>query len=182
MLKELKDYVTIDDSGKLVFNNEAFLSDLDRERNQASETARANTEKKLRASLEKEISEKLAKEAEMSASEKVEAQLKQLQEERIAFNKERIKHIYTSSGLFGEEEIELYSALISGDFEESSKKANSIVEARKSYNEKYEKDFMAKVQSQQPRPDGQGGAKVESEGEKYAKLHNQKKHNDIINF
>ena len=174
MAKELKDYVTFDENGKPIFDNEAFLADLDRERNQARETARTTAEKKLRASLEKEITEKLAKEAEMSASEKVEAQIKQLNEERLAFNKERIKHIYTSSGLFSDEETELFLDLSDTNYEESSKKATSIVEARKKHNEQYEKDFLAKVQAQQPRPDGNGGsAKTESEGEKYAKLHSK---------
>ena len=178
----LADYAKLDENGKLVLNTDAFKSAVDKERNQASDTARANAEKKLRADLTKEIKEQLEREASLTAEEKLKAEREALQAERLAFNKERVKNIYTSSGVFDENEVVLFADLITEDYEKSVEKANAIVEARKKRNEQYEKDFMAKVQAGQPRPDGQGGAvKTESEAQKFAKLHSTKTE-DIITF
>ena len=183
MAINLADYVKIDENGKPVFDNEAFNSALDRERNQASETARANAEKKLTAELTKKIKEDLENQANLTAEEKLKAEREAFQTERLNFNKERIKHIYSSSKLFTDEEIELFLGLSNEDYEKSSEKANAIVEARKKHNETYEKDFMAKLQTQQPRPDGNGGgsSKTESEAQKYAKKHSEKTE-EIITF
>lgn len=183
MAKELKDYVTFDDNGKPVFDNEAFIADLDRERNQASETARANAEKKLRTTLEKEIRDKVAQEAEMTANEKFEAKIKEFEEKERLFNKREVEQVFKTSNLFADEEIGIFVATLGNDQAKNLENANALVEARKKYNEKYEKDFLAKVQSQQPRPDGNGnGGKVESEAEKYAKSFGAKQENKVINF
>lgn len=183
MAKELKDYVTFDDNGKPIFDNEAFTADLDRERNQASETARSNAEKKLRANLEKEIRDKLAQEAEMTANEKFEARLKEFEEKERLFNKREVEQVFKASNLFAEEEINLLVLNLGSDQAKNLESANAFVEARKKYTEKYEKDFLAKVQSQQPRPDGNGnGGKTETEAEKYAKKHSEKQETKIINF
>lgn len=178
----LADYAKLDENGKLVLDTEAFKSAVDKERNQASDTARANAEKKLRSDLTKEIKEQLEREASLTAEEKIKAEREALQAERLAFNKERVKNVYTSSGVFDDGEVELFADLITEDYEKSLAKANAIVEARKKRNEQYEKDFMAKVQAGQPRPDGQGGAvKTESEAEKFAKKHSTKTE-EIITF
>lgn len=172
---ELKNFVTIDENGKPIFDNEAFNAELDRERNKASETAASNTEKKLRQTVEKEIRSKIEEEAALSAEEKLKIERENLEKERIAFNTERIKSVYSSSNLFSDEEIETFSKFITNDFEASHKFATDIVKQRKTYNENYERDFLSKMQSGQPRPDGNGSSgKKESDGERFAKLHSHK--------
>ena len=171
---ELKNFVTFDENGKPIFNNEAFNAELDRERNKASETATSNTEKKLRLAIEKEIRSKIEEEAAMTAEEKIKAERENLEKERLAFNVERVKNVYTSSNLFTNEEIETFSKFITADYETSHNFATQIVNQRKAYNENYERDFLAKMQKEQPRNNGGGSANTESEGAKFSKLHSQK--------
>lgn len=171
---ELKNFVTFDENGKPIFNNEAFNAELDRERNKASETATSNTEKKLRLAIEKEIRSKIEEEAAMTAEEKIKAERESLEKERLAFNVERVKNVYASSNLFTNEEIETFSKFITADYETSHNFATQIVNQRKAYNENYERDFLAKMQKEQPRNNGGGSANTESEGAKFAKLHSQK--------
>lgn len=156
-MKKLEDYVTLDENGKLVFDNEAYNADLDRERNSASETAKSNTEKKLRKQIESEVREQIENEAKLTAEQKIEQELKKLADERKAFNIERIKAKYKTDNLFDDDEIESFASLITDNFEESEKRADTMISARKKRNETYEKTLKEQFQSGLPRNDGNGG-------------------------
>ena len=156
-MKKLTDYITFDENNKPVFDETAFNSDLDRERNSASETARNNAEKKLRKDIETEIRQKIEEEAKLTAEQKLAKEKENLEAEIKKFNAERIKSLYTASGLFNENEIALYSSLITDDYEKSVETANNFIEARKGYNEKFEKEIVEKLQKGTPRGDGNGG-------------------------
>lgn len=177
---DLKNYAKLDENGKIVYDLEAFNAELDRERNKASETATSNTEKKLRTTLEKELREKIANEEKMTAEEKVKAERELLAQERLAFNKERVKNVYTSSNLFKDEEIAIFEKFITDDYEASLKIANDMVNSRKTYHENYEREFLAKMQSEEPRNNGGSGGKKETEAQMYARKHSEQNKVDIV--
>ena len=85
----IKDFVKTNEDGTTSIDaaafEAAFKSELDKARTQASETASANTEKKLRKSIEEEIRGKLEEEAKMTAEEKLKAERdKFLEEKRLS--------------------------------------------------------------------------------------------------
>ena len=179
-MKKLTDYITFDENNKPVFDEAAFNADLDRERNSASETARSNAEKKLRKDIETEIRQKIEEEAKLTAEQKLAKDKELLEAERKKFNADRIKNLYTASGLFDESEIALYSGFITEDYEKSVETANSFINARKSYQEKYEKEVVEKLQQGTPRTEGNGGnGGGESEIAKIAKSYNAVKEEEI---
>lgn len=179
-MKKLSDYVTIGEDGKPVFDNEAFQADIDRERNTASETARSNAEKQMYKNIEKEVRQKIEEEAKLTAEQKLEQERQIFETERKAFNAERIKAVYLDDNLFSKEEVEAYSPLITGNYEESLAIAQKIVEARKKRNEAYEKEFKEKMQMGQPRNEGNGeGSQGESEIAKLAKSYAPVKQEEV---
>ena len=181
-MKNLKDYITFDDNGKPIFDEAAFNADVDRERNNASETARSNAEKKLRKDVEAEIRQKIEEEAKLTAEQKLLKEKELLEAERKQFNAERIKNLYVASGMFDEAEIAMYTSRISDNYEESEKEANAFINFRKSYQEKYEKEMVEKLQSGTPRPDGNGGngGAGESEIAKIAKSYGSVKEDVVV--
>lgn len=168
-MKELKNYVTLNDKGELEFDNDAFTADLDRERNQSSETARANAEKKLRTAIESEIRQRIEDEAKLTAEERVKKEREALANERKLFNAERIKALYKTDNLFSDEEVESFSALISDDYDLSLQMATKIVEARKKHNESYEKGLSEQLQLKTPRTNGGSQKSGEDEFARKAK-------------
>jgi hypothetical protein len=180
-MKKLSDYITFDENGKPVFDDTAFNSDLDRERNNASETARNNAEKKLRKDIETEIRQQIEEDAKLTAEQKLAKEKELLDAERKKFNADRIKNLYTASGMFDESEIENYTSLITDNYEESVAKANTFINARKAYQEKYEKEIKEKLQNGTPRPDGgNGGGEGESEIAKLAKSYGSVKSDEVV--
>lgn len=178
---DIKKYVTLTEEGKLAFDEAAFAADLDRERNSASETSRTNTEKKLRKDIEAEVRKAIEEEAKLSAEEKLKQEMEKLEEERRAFNKERILHLYKADGLFTEKEIETYAKLITNDFDASLEEANSIVADRKKSREDYEKSVREQLQIGLPRGDGYGNTtETESEGARQAKLRSAANTNTVV--
>lgn len=181
-MKDLRDYVTFNENGEAVFDEASYKADLDRERNQASETARANAEKKLRTSIESEIRTKIEEEAKLTAEEKMQKERAAFLEEKKAYNAERIKNIYKDSGLFAEDELEVYSSLITDDYEKSLETANKLVQSRKVYNENYEKTFNEKLQQGLPRQNGGQSGNNESNVVKIAKSYSQNNKNDVVDL
>jgi hypothetical protein len=181
-MEDLRKYVTLNEKGELEFNTDLFKADLDRERNQASETARTNAEKKLRASIESEVRSKIEEEAKLTAEEKLEQERKAFLEEKKRYNAERIKNVYRDSKLFNEAELEVYGNLITEDFDKSLEIANKLVESRKTYNAEYEKSFNEKLQQGLPRTNGGQTNSNESSVAKIAKSYSQNNKNDIVDL
>lgn len=161
---KLENYVTLNEEGKPVYNYEAFNADLDRERNSASETSRANTEKKLRKEIEADVRKNIEEEAKLSAEEKLQQERVKLDEERKAFNKERILHLYKADGLFSDKEISTFEKLITNDYDASLEEAKSIVADRKASREAYEKSLKEQLQMGLPRGGGFGDKGNENVG------------------
>lgn len=181
-MNDLKQYVTINEKGELVIDEAAYKADLDRERNQASETARANAEKKLRSSIENEIRLKIEEEAKLTAEQKLQKEREQFLQEKKLYNAERIKNVYRDSKLFSEEELEVYCNLISEDFEKSLETANKLVESRKTYNANFEKTFNEKLQQGLPRTNGGQSGNNEGYVAKIAKSYSQNSKNDVVDL
>ena len=181
-MEDLRKYVTLNEKGELVFDEALFKADLDRERNQASETAKFNTEKKLRASIENEVKAKIEEQAKLTAEEKLEQERKLFLEEKKMYNAERIKNIYRDSKLFSEAELEVYGGLITEDYEKSLEMANKLVESRKAYNAEYEKSFNEKLQQGLPRTNGGQASSNESSVAKLAKSYSQNNKNEIVDL
>lgn len=179
-MKSLQDYLTKNENGEYVINEAEYKADLDRERNQASETARANAEKKLRSTIEAEIRAKIEEEAKLTAEEKLQKDREKLMAEYRAYNSERVKNIYKDSGLFTDEEIELYTAVSSDDFNKNIETAHKFVEARKKYNADFETKFTEKLQQGLPRTQGTGTK--ESDAARKAKSYAQNRMNDIVDL
>lgn len=178
-MKDLKDYAKINEKGELELDIDLFKADLDRERNQSSETARANAEKKLRTAIESEIRKKIEDEAKLTAEEKLAKEREALANERKQFNADRIKALYKTNDLFSDEEIESFSALITDDYNLSLQTATKLVEARKKRNEEYEKGLSEKLQLGTPRTNGNGSNSGEGEFAKKAKEYSQNKQNEV---
>ncbi len=180
---DIKKYVTYDENGKAIFDETAFNADLDRERNNASETARTNTEKKLRKDIEAEIRGKIESEAKLTAEQKLEQERLAFEQERKQFNKDRIIALYQNSNLFSDEEIETFSGLITDNYEESVVTVNKLIEARKKRNETYEKDLTEKIQAGLPRNNGGesgNGGKIDTEIAKIAKSYDMGAKQEIV--
>lgn len=154
---KLSDYVTKNENGELVFNEELFTADLDRERNNASTTASSNTEKKIRASVEKEIREKIEQEAAMTAEQKLAQEREEFLKAKKDFTTERIKTLYKAENLFDDAEIESFLPLIGEDYDKSVEVATKIIDSRKKRNAEYEKQINEKFQTNLPKPNGGNG-------------------------
>ncbi len=165
----LEDYISKNEQGEQVIDYEKFNADLDRERTQASETARTKAEKDLR----KSIREELENEANLSAEEKVKAERDKLLEERKKFNEERVKAIYTDANI-SEDELSPLLELVTDDAEKSIERARTIANARKKqfedYKELTKKELEKELAGKEPGTGGQsGGSKEENLGAKLAK-------------
>lgn len=158
-ISKLLSFINIDENGKVVVDEAAYKaeaqSELDKARQQASDTSAANTEKKLRAEIEKEVKVKLEEEAKLSAEEKLEAERKKFAEEKRAFDTERIKAIYTDAGM-SEAEIEVALGLIGDDSVKNLETARKFADARKAANEQALKQFQEDLQKRTPHPNGGG--------------------------
>lgn len=158
-ISDLLGFLKVED-GKIVVDEEGYKaksqSELDKARQQASDTAAANAEKKLRDNLEKEIKAKLEEEAKMTAEQKLEAERKAFADEKKAFDTERIKVIYADAGMSAAE-IELALGLIGDDSAKNLEVAKKFAEARKAANEEDRKKFQEELQKNGRLPDGSGG-------------------------
>lgn len=163
-------FIKVDENGNAILDEKAFnaemQSELDKARQQASDTAAKNTENKLREALEREIKAKLEEEAKLSAEEKLEAERKKFAEEKRAFDKERIKAIYADAGM-SDAEIEFALGLVGDDSVKNLETARKFADARKAANEAAEKKFKEALQSGTPAPNGGsvGGSVEKSVGE-----------------
>lgn len=169
---EIKDYCKKNDAGEYVLDEtlmRQFISDLDRERSTASQTASANTEKRIRAEIEKQVREQIQAEAAMTAEQKFQAerdafekQKKQLMDDiaaqRKALYKEKISGLYTADGLFTDKEAEAFCALITDNFDESVAYAQALVSERKQSKEAYKQAILKDIQSGQGNPTGNGSS------------------------
>lgn len=161
-ISDLLSFLKVGEDGKIVVDEDGYKakaqSELDKARQQASDTAAANAEKKLRDSLEKEIKAKLEEEAKMTAEQKLEAERKAFEEEKKAFDTERIKSIYADAGM-SEAEIEVAIGLIGNDSAKNLETATKLAEARKLANEDVRKKFKEELQKNGglPNDGGNGG-------------------------
>lgn len=166
-ISELLGFLKVGEDGKIVVDEDGYKaktqSELDKARQQASDTAAANAEKKLRDSLEKDIRSKLEEEAKMTAEQKLEAERKAFAEERRAFDTERIKAIYAEAGM-SEAEIEVALGLIGDDSAKNLEVAKKFADARKAANEADRKKFQEELQMNGRLPDGgKGGSGNEND-------------------
>lgn len=168
----IKDYVTIDDKGNAVFDNDKFTADLDRERNTASETARANTEKKLRSQIEKEVRAQIEEDAKLTAEEQLQQRISEFEAREKQFNAQQIRAMYKDGGLFSDEEVEILVENLTDDFDKNRENAEKMIATRKKYNDSYEKSLLEKFQQGQTNPSGVGVGGGDSEIEKRAKSAN----------
>ena len=177
---DIKNYISTNDKGEQVIDYDKFNADLDRERTQASTTAREKADKELR----KSIRDELEKEASLSAEEKVKAEREKLLEERKKFNEERIQAIYKDAGL-SEDEMTPLLELVTDDAEKSLEKANKIASARKKYFEDYKVNTKKQLEKElalnSPDPNGaSGGGKEENLGSQLAKKTTTTNKDDIL--
>lgn len=181
-MKKLSDYVTIGEDGKPQFDETAFNADVDRERNSASETAKANAEKKLRETLTAEIKAKLEEEAKLSADEKLAKEREDFLKEKKEFQKSKIVSLYETSSLFTKDEIDIYTDEIGDDFAKATERATKIIEARKKHDEDYKKQLDEQYQAGTPRPNGagSGGGKQETFAERKAKEYGSQNADDYV--
>lgn len=178
-VSKIMSFIKVDENGKAVLDEQAFnaemQSELDKARQQASDTAAKNTESKLRESLKKELKAELEQEAKMSAEQKLEAERQKFAEEKKAFDKERIKAIYADAGM-SEAEIEVALGLVGDDSVKNLETAKKFADARKAANEAAEKKIKESLQSQTPPPNGGGGngggekSVGEKQAERFAKV------------
>ena len=153
-MKTLKDFVTTNDKGEIVFDEAAYNAEMDRVRNEASTTARANAEKSLKKDIEAQVRKEIEENAKLSAEEKLAKEREALVNDRKAFNSERFKSHWTSSNLFSEDEVEVYMGLLGDNYEESLAKADKVIAARTKYNQDYEKKLKEEIQKGTPRANG----------------------------
>lgn len=175
-MKKLQDFITINDKGETVFDEAGYNAEMDRVRNEASTTARANAEKSLKRDIEAEVRKEIEENAKLSAEEKLAKEREALLNERKAFNGERFKSHLKNANLFSEEEVEVYMGLLGDDYEASIAKADKVIAARTKYNTEYEKKLKEQVQLGTPRANGGAGSdtSVDSEVIKQAKRFNAK--------
>lgn len=176
---DLKNFAKVDESGKLVLDNDGFTKEFDRAINSACETAIANAEKKLRSSIEKDIRTKIEEEAQLTADQKLEEKIKEFEARQKEFNRREIKQVYSASTLFGEDEIEMLLSTIGDDQEKNLENANRFVTHRKKFVEDQERDFKARMQADLPRNNGGVEGGTVSEAEMYAKKHSQREENIV---
>lgn len=169
-ISELLGFLKVED-GKIVVDENGYKakaqSELDKARQQASETASTNAEKKLRDTLEKEIKAKLEEEAKLTAEQKLEADRKAFLEEKKEFDKARIKSMYEDAGM-SEVEIEVALGLIGDDSAKNLETAKKFAEARKAANESAKLKFQEELQHNTPNPSGNGNGEGKSVGEMQA--------------
>ena len=159
----IKDYYTKKEDGTKEFDESgyesAMQSYIDDQRRIASETGKKNgiTEGKKQAEETAKMSaeEKLKKEREDFEKEKQDF-LTQSKAKEVAFNKERIKNLYTTAG-FSEKETEALLSLVGEDYDTSLKSANELIGARKTALDEYKNTLMKDIQGGQPDPKGNGG-------------------------
>lgn len=178
----INDFLKKNDDGTFDIDEAGFTAALDRERNKASDTAKANTEKKLRAELEKEIKEKLEEEAKLSAEQKLQKQMEEFAEMKRAFDKDRVKTIYKDAGI-SDDEIELMLSLIGDDSDKNIATATKFADARKKANEEYEKKVKEDILRNSDRPDNhKDGDGDETEAERFAKMFSKKVVSDYVDL
>ena len=174
----IKDFVKTNEDGSTSIDTTAFeaalKSELDKARTQASETASANTEKKLRKSIEEEIRSKLEEEAKMSAEEKLKAERDKFLEEKKAFDKKRIESIYKDAGI-SDDEIAIMCSLIGEDSDKNIETATKFAEARKASSEEAKKKMLEELQmgGRRGSDGGQGGGIDNSVAKKMAEKYSK---------
>lgn len=154
MTKKLSDFVTKNENGEFVFDEAAYAAEMDRVRNEASNTARTNAEKTLKKEIEASVRQEIEDAAKLSAEEKLAKEKAQLDEARKAFNAERFKAHIKAADLFSDEETEVYMGLLGDDYEASIAGIDRIIDARKKYNETYESKVKEQIQLGTPRVQG----------------------------
>lgn len=153
-MKTLKDFISTNDKGEIVFDEAGYNAEMDRVRNEASTTARANAEKSLKKDIETQVRKEIEETAKLSAEEKLAKDREALANERKEFNSQRFKSHLKSSNLFSDEEIEVYMGLMGDNYEESIEKADKVIAARTKYNQDYEKKLKENIQTGTPRANG----------------------------
>lgn len=154
----INDFIKTKEDGSFEVDQAAFTAALDRERNQASETSKKNTEQKLRSEIEKELKAKLEEEAKLTAEEKLKKDMEAFAQQKREFDKQRIVTIYKDAGI-SDGEIEYLTALIGDDSEKNLETATKFAEARKTANEQYKKALTEELQVNSARPkDSDGGS------------------------
>ena len=155
-MKTLKDFVTTNENGETVFDEAGYNAEMDRIRNEASNTARANAEKSMKKDIEAQVRKEIEENAKLSAEEKLAKEREALINDRKAFNAERFKAHLKSANLFSDEEVDVYMGLMGDNYEESVEKADKVIAARTKYNQDYEKKLKENIQIGTPRANGVG--------------------------
>ncbi len=164
----INDFIKQKEDGSYEVDQAAFNAALDRERNQASETSKKNTEQKLRSEIEKELKTKLEEEAKMTAEEKLKKDMEAFAQQKRDFDKQRITTIYKDAGIT-DTEIEYLTTLIGDDSEKNLETATKFADARKKANQEYEKVLIEKFQTNGYRPKDDGNGNTEDIGAQFAK-------------
>lgn len=159
----IKDYYKTKEDGSKEFDESAYdtamQSYIDDQRRIASETAKKNGiaegKKQAEETAKMSAEDKLKQEREDFEKEKQDIFAK-FKEKEIAFNKERIKNLYSTAG-FSEKETEALLSLVGEDYDTSLKSANGLIDARKTALEEYKNTLMKDIQGGQPDPKGNGG-------------------------
>ena len=153
-MKTLKDFISTNEKGELVFDEAGYNAEMDRVRNEASNTARANAEKSLKKDIETQVRKEIEETAKLSAEEKLAKDREALANDRKAFNCERFKNHLKAANLFSDEEVDVYMGLLGDNYDESIEKADKVIASRIKYNQDYEKKYKENIQTSTPRTNG----------------------------
>lgn len=179
----INDFIKTKEDGSFEVDQAAFTAALDRERNQASETSKKNTEQKLRSEIEKELKAKLEEEAKLTAEEKLKKDMEAFAQQKRDFDKQRIVTIYKDAGI-SDAEIEYLTALIGDDSEKNLEVAQKFAEARKTANDEYKKKLTEELQTSGGRPNAGGNSDDgnESDAARYAKEFSARPTNTFVDL
>lgn len=186
-MKDLKDFIKVKDDGSFEIDYDAYkaelTSELDRARQQASETAKSNAEKSLKDKLTKEIKEELANQAKLTAEEQLKIERDAFMAEKKAFDVERIKTIYKDAGI-GDDEIVILTSLIGEDSSKNLETANNFAKARKIANEEAKKKFQEEMQlnGQNVPPGNQSSGQISYAEQKAKELSKPKETQGYVNL
>ena len=148
---DISKFVTVDENGKAVIDNDAYQSAIDAEFRKALDKNSENTKKKLEA----EIRQTLEQEAKLSAEEKLKKDKEDFEnykkEEIRKFAHERAKVKMTDAEM-GEDEINTYLELVNSH--EDIAKIEKLIETRKKNQEELKKKWQEELVNSQPNPNG----------------------------
>lgn len=162
---DISKFVTVDDNGKPVIDNDAYRSAYDAELRKSLDTNSENTRKKLESEIRKQVEE----EAKLSAEEKLKKDREEFElsmAKRLKDFAQKQAKIKMSNAEFDEDEINTYLELVND--EESLSKIDKIIEVRKKQTETLKQKWQEELGERQPNPQNNSNTTPNSLGKQMA--------------